>query len=186
MKKRTFLTALPFFMAAACARAKAGHAEASSDLNGMPQASLAELLNNSGAVAWYKFEGSVRLIAGNANDRSASLHRAIAANEGGRSVRVFDVWQVEGVVLSASASVTIIDQGSSSDPNDAGTNGIWFNRTFTNSAMRNPSERSRLSRTSARVMVIDATQIWLVEGGLSTAPGLNGVALAAFEAWRSS
>jgi hypothetical protein len=186
MNKRSFLAALPLFFAAACARAQTGQSPLSADLSNMPPQSLNELAGANSGLAWFKFEGTARLSANNENVRPVVLHRAIATGTDGRSARIFDIWQVGDLAPSAGASVTANDFGSNAEPNDAGHSSIWLDRAFSHPALQKPIELSRMSATLARVMVIDADEIWLVEGGLAAAPNMNPTAVAAFQTWRSS
>ncbi len=186
MKRRTLLTALPFAFIAACARAQAGQTPPAkaADMAGMPGASLAELTGGPGKVAWLNLAGSVRLTAANANVRPATLMRAIMMAADGTSARIFDIWQITGQAPVAGPSTSRADGGSETGPNDAGVDSIWLTRSFTHLALTNPIEYSRISRTGARVIAIDATQIWALEGGIGAPPSLNGSALAAFNTWQ--
>jgi hypothetical protein len=174
IKRRTLLSLVPFALIAACERAQAGQSVSTSvqpDMANMPTTSLADLTGGAGKVVWLSLIGTVRLSTGNANVRPA---------------RLFDIWQIEGGAALVGASITRLDGGSASGTNDAGATSIWLNRAFTHAALTTPIEQSRLSKTSARVIAIDATQIWLVEGGLGAAPALTGAALSAFNAWQTA
>jgi hypothetical protein len=188
IQRRTLLSALPFILAAACARAQGSPQPdvQAGDMSGMSGQTKTDLTGGVGKVAWLAMAGTVRLTAGNANVRPATLKRAIKLNADGTSARLFDIWQIAGFPASAGASLTLGAGQSDTGPNDAGTDSVWIDRSFTHAAMQRPVELSRLSREGARVMAIDATQIWLVEGGIAaTAPVLNGADLAAFEAWQA-
>lgn len=187
MKRRTLLSALPFVFAAACARAQ-GSRQASattSDMSGMSGDTLSALTGGLGKVVWLAFAGTVRLTVANANARPASLQRAIMLGPDGTSARVFDIWQVGDAVPVAGPSLTRGIARSETGPNDAGTASVWLTRSFTHPALQAPIENSRLARDGSRVIAIDATQIWVVEGGIAAAaPVLTGAALTAFDAWR--
>lgn len=187
IKRRTLLSALPFMFAAACARAQPSQTPATNagDMTGMSGQTLTELTGGAGKIAWLVMTGTVRLSAANANVRPATLQRAIMLNGDGRSAHLFDIWQIGTDAAVVGASVTTGAGQSQTGPNDAGTDSVWIDRSFAHTALQSPIEVSRLSRVRARVMAIDATQIWLVEGGIAgTAPVLSGTDLAAFEAWR--
>lgn len=189
IQRRTLLSALPFVFVSACARAQASQQPAvkAADMTGMSGSSLGDLVGGVGKVAWLTLTGSVRLTAANANARPATLHRALMMNADGTSARLFDVWQVTGGAAVAGPSVTSGAGRAETGPNDLGDDGVWLKRSFTHGALQTPIENSRLTRTQARVMAIDATQVWLLEGGVvATAPTLTGPALAAFEAWRAA
>jgi hypothetical protein len=189
IQRRTLLSALPVLLAAACARAQATPQPAAKagDMTGMGGATLTELTGGPGKVAWLILTGTVRLSAANANVRPAGLKRAIMLGRDGTSARIFDIWKIGDQAAIAGPSVTRGRSESEAGPNDAGTDGVWLSRSFSHPALQAPIEQSRLSRAGARVMAIDATQIWLVEGGLApTAPILTGAVSAAFEAWRDS
>jgi hypothetical protein len=188
IQRRALLSAFPVLFAAACARAQATPQPAAKagDMTGMSGATLVELTGGPGQVAWLTMTGTVRLTAENANVRPASLKRAIMLSRDGTSARIFDVWQIGDQAAVAGPSVTKGTSRSETGPNDNGTDSVWLNRSFTHAALQAPIETSRLSRTGARVIAVDATQIWLVEGGVdANVPALMGPILAAFDAWRA-
>jgi hypothetical protein len=188
IKRRTLLSAFPFMFAAACARAQASQQPLANagDMSGVGGGTLVELTGGVGKVVWLTFAGIVRLTAANANVRPATLKRAIMLGADGTSARIFDIWQIGELAPVAASSVSQGTGQSETGPNDAGIDSVWLSRSFMHAALLAPVENSRLSRTGARVMAIDATQIWLVEGGIATtAPTLTGATLAAFDAWRA-
>jgi hypothetical protein len=188
IQRRTLLSALPLAFLAACARAQSAPAAAlpKADVTGMPDNAILELTGGPGKVAWFNLTGTVRLIAGNANVRAASLMRAIATSAQGGSARVFDIWQIAGGQPVAAASLTqlVNPDMPAYAANDAGTQSVWLNRSFTHPALNRPIETSRMASARARVIALDATQIWLLEGGVTaTRQVLTGPTLAAFTAW---
>lgn len=188
IKRRTLLSALPFLFAAACARANASQTPAAKtgDMSGMSGDTLAQLTGGVGKIAWLSLAGTVRLTADNANVRAATLKRAIMLGADGTTARIFDIWQIGNETAIVGPSVTGGTGQSEAGPNDAGTDSVWLVRSFAHPAFHAPIETSRLASTGARVIAIDATQIWAVEGGVvATAPALTGAALAAFDAWRA-
>lgn len=188
IQRRTLLSALPFAFVAACARAQASQQPSESapaDMSGMAGEALADLVGGTGRVAWLTLSGTVRLTTANANARDATLHRALMLTADGTAARVFDVWQIAGGPALAGPSVTSGEGRSKIAPNDSGVASVWLKRSFTHSALQTPIENSRLARESARVMAIDATQIWLLDGAIApSAPALTGANLTAFETWR--
>ena len=192
MKRRALLTIFPFVFMAACARTQPVGAQAgvASDLTGMAGQNLRNLTGGIGQVVWLDLTGHVRLSVGNAFVRPATLQRAIMMSADGSSARIFDVWQIAGAAPLAGPSTSVASGRSDTQAiqtaNEAGATGLRLNRAFSHAAFNNPIESSRLSRLGARVLAIDATQIWLVEGGVGVAPALAGENLAAFEAWRSA
>ena len=196
MKRRALLTIFPFVFIAACARTQPIGAQAgvASDLTGMAGQNLRDLTGGGRQIVWLSLAGHVRLSAGNTDVRSATLQRAIMMSADRSSARIFDVWQIAGAAPLAGPSTSVAsgrsDTKSNQTSNEAsiedGATGLWLNRTFSHAAFNNPIESSRLSRVAARVLAIDATQIWLVDGGVGVAPALAGENLAAFEAWRSA
>ena len=196
IKRRALLITFPFVILAACARTQPIGAQTgvASDLTGMAGQNLRDLTGGVGQIVWLNLTGHVRLSVGNANVRPATLQRAIMMGADGSTARIFDVWQIAGSAPLAGPSTSVAtgrsgtksSQTSKEGSNEDGATGLWLNRTFTHAAFNNPIESSRLSRLGARVLAIDATQIWLVEGGVGTAPALVGENLATFEAWRSA
>jgi hypothetical protein len=188
IQRRALLFALPFTILAGCGRARAGQdpAATAGDMSGVSGQTLNELIGGVGKVAWLSLAGTVRLSAGNANVRPAKLTRAMRLSADGSSARLFDIWQIGDGQVIAGPSITIGAGQSETGPNDSGTQSVWLNRSFTHTAFKNPIEFSRLSPKGARVVAIDATQIWLVEGGLmASAPTLASDALAAYKAWQA-
>jgi hypothetical protein len=187
IQRRTLISALPFAFLAACARAQSVPAALpKADMTGMPDSAILELTGGPGKVVWFNLTGTVRLIAGNANVRPATLMRAIATSAQGGSARVFDIWRVDGSQPIAAASVTQIASADmpAYGANDAGTQSVWLNRSFVHPALNRPIETSRMATVGARVIAIDATQIWLLEGGVTaTQQALTGPTLAAYTAW---
>jgi hypothetical protein len=189
IQRRTLLFALPFTILAGCARARGGQQSVATagDLSGMSGQSLNDLIGGVGKVAWLSLAGTVRLTAGNANVRPVKLTRAMKLNSDGTSAQLFDVWEIGDGQIIAGPSITKGAGQSETGPNDNGTQSVWLNRSFTHSAFRNPIEFSRLAPKGARVVAIDATQIWLVEGGLmANAPTLAGDTLTAYNAWQAA
>jgi hypothetical protein len=189
INKRTLLTALSFAFVSACTRAQAvAQPEVkTADISGIPGQALRDLIGGPGKVVWLSLSGTVRLTKDNANVRPATLQRALMLTGDGTSAKIFDVWQVEGSPAIAAPSITRGQGRSETSPNDAGTDSLWLSRSFSHAALQAPVEHSRLAREGTRVMAIDATQIWLLDGGLAaSAPSLAGDALTAFEAWRVS
>ncbi len=187
IKRRTLLAALPLLFASACARAQGSQQSSAktSDMPAMSGQALSELTGGAGKIVWLALVGTVRLSAGNANVRPATLKRALKLNSDGTSAQLFDIWQIGAEAAVTGPSVTSGASQSATGPNDAGVDSVWLDRAFSHTALRAPIEISRLSRANARVIAIDATQIWLLEGGLSAnSPALTGADLAAFDAWR--
>jgi hypothetical protein len=186
MKRRTLLTALPFAFLAACSRAQAGQ-QSGAPASDISKQALLDLTGGVGKIVWLSLAGTVRLTAGNADVRSASLYRAVRLGADGISVRLFDVWQVTGDAVVAGPSIASDDSGAETTANDAGVDSFWLSRSFTLAGLQAPFEHSRLSREGARVIAIDATQIWLLEGGIAaTPPPLADAMLVAFEAWKAA
>jgi hypothetical protein len=187
IQRRTLLSALPFAFLSACARAQPV-ASGGADMAMPTGETLASLTGGAGKVAWLSLTGTVRLTRANANVRPAKLLRAIMMSAQGTSARIFDVWQIDNTPARAAASTTNATGDTQAGPNDAGTDSVWLNRSFAHPALDRPVEFSRLSTANARVMAIDATQIWLLEGGAlaATTPQLDAQSLAAFNAWRAA
>jgi hypothetical protein len=191
IKRRTLLSALPLGILspflAACAQAQpAGSLPAQAQASIPMSAQVLAFLGGApGGVVWLKFTGSVRLIAGNDNPREATLYRAVAATKDTTASHFFDIWQIGTDPISAAASLTSGQADTVLEGNDLGAKGIALTRAFTHPALERPYEFSRLVGTNARVMVIDQTQIWLLDGGISPSPSLNGATQAAFAAWRA-
>jgi hypothetical protein len=182
IQRRTLLSAIPFAFISACARAQPA-AASGADMTAPSPTSFASLTGGAGKIGWLSFSGTVRRTRGNSDVRPAKLLRAVKLGNDGRA-RLFDVWQIEGGAAVAAPSPTLGSANTQAGPNDMGTDSLWLNRNFTHPALNRPVESSRLAPSAARVMAIDATQIWLLEGGiLTTAPQLEEPARAAFEAW---
>jgi hypothetical protein len=188
IQRRTLLTALSLAFVSACARAQGNQKPAAqTDMSGMSPQALGELTGGAGKVVWLALVGTVRLTVANANVRPATLKRAIMMSADGLSARLFDVWQIQGAPSIAAPSQTRLAGQSINGLNDAGVTSVWLNRSFTHPALQAPIETSRLAPADARAIVIDATQIWLLEGGIAaTTPALSSPDIAAFEAWRLS
>jgi hypothetical protein len=192
IKRRTLLSALPLGLfpavLTACARAQPVEAGLSkgADMAGMAGEALTALTDGAGGLAWLKLAGTVRLSVANANVRPATLYRAVMAAGDGTSARIFDVWQIADLPPIAAPSITRGSGSASVALNDAGIESLWVDRAFTHTALQNPIELSRLARERARVIAIDATQIWLLEGNVAPAPTLSSASAAAFDAWRAS
>lgn len=188
IQRRTLLSTLTFAFIAACARAQASQQPATkaADMSGMQGSTLTDLVGGVGKVAWLTLTGTVRLVTANANVRPAILHRALMLSADGTSARIFDIWQVTGSASLAGPSVTSGVGRAETGPNDLGIDGVWLKRSFTHAALQAPIENSRLVHDGARVMAIDATQIWLLEGGIvASRPALSATDLTAFETWRA-
>ena len=188
IQRRTLLSALPFVFAAACARAQGTPQPVvkPADMTGMSEQTLSDLTGGVGKVVWLDLSGTVRLIAANANARPATLKRAIMLGADGTSARIFDVWQDAAAAPVSAPSLTRTRGQSATGPNEAGMQSVWLSRAFVHPALTDPIELSRLSTIGARVMAIDATQIWLVEGGIGAAPSLTTTARVSFDAWQSA
>jgi hypothetical protein len=185
IQRRTLLSALPFVFMSACARAQPT-ASGGADMTAPSGDTLASLTGGVGKVAWLTLSGTVRLTRANANVRPAKLMRAIMMTADEASARVFDVWQIGTMPALAAPSVTRATSDAQAGPNDMGSDSLWLNRSFAHPALVSPIEASRLSPSNARVMAIDATQIWLLEGQVTPTPQLDAQALAAFNAWRAA
>jgi hypothetical protein len=187
IKRRTLLAAFPLALVSACARAQPTNNQAlsSADMAGMAGQTLADLTGGPGKVAWLSLNGTVRLTVGNDDVRPATLKRAITMStgaDGKASAKIFDIWQIAALPGVAAPSATL-----STQTLDDAEGAIWLMRSFTHRALNKPIESSRLSRTNARVIAIDATQIWLLDGAVTPEPqALSGEALNAFEAWRAA
>jgi hypothetical protein len=189
IQRRTLLSALPFVFISACARAQPSAPPSAPPPNTIMTSNgvLSEMIGGAGKVAWFSFAGTVRLSSDNADVRPATLLRAITVATDSASMRMFDIWQIAGSPALAADSQTAGTGVADDSLNDAGANGVWLMRSFAHPALDRPIESSRLSPVNARVMAIDATQIWLLEGALTqTAPALSAQAQAAFAAWRSA
>ncbi|MEN9855017.1 MAG: hypothetical protein RL186_679 [Pseudomonadota bacterium] len=178
IQRRTLLTALslsllPAFMSA-CARAQPSPAATATG----------PLLTGDDAIVWLRLSGTVRQSLANAAPRKANLLRAIGGNADTKTLRVFDIWQVEGGPEIAAASPNMGPLNLTSAPNDLGSPSLWLERTFTHPALTRPLEFSRLSTTTARILILDPTQIWLLEGSTIQDPSLSPASQAAFEGWR--
>jgi hypothetical protein len=190
IKRRTLLSVLPFaFLSpilAACARAQPVGSPATPTPVASPMS--AQLLAFFGAtprdIVWLKFTGSVRLIANDANPRPATLLRALGATKDGTATQFFDLWQIGNEPAQAGPSATRGQAQTVLEANDLGTQGIALERALSHAALNNPYEFSRLAPQNGRIMVIDRTQIWLLDGGISTPPPMDAVSSAAFAAWR--
>jgi hypothetical protein len=184
IKRRTLLSALPLAFISACARAQPA-ATSATTMTAPAGDMLAALTGGAGRIAWLSLTGTVRESRANANVRPAKLLRALMADGGG--ARIFDIWQMGSEPAIAAASQAGTASNWQVGPNDGGVESLWLNRAFAHPALDLPIEASRLSATAARVLAIDATQIWLLEGGLlPAAPALDGPALAAFTTWRAA
>jgi hypothetical protein len=187
IQRRTLLAAFPLALVSACARAQptSNQALPTADMAGMAGQTLADLTGGPGKVAWLSLTGTVRLTAGNGDVRPATLKRAIAMStgaDGKASAKIFDIWQIAALPAMAAPSATLTTQMLADEEG-----AIWLARSFTHLALNKPIESSRLSRTNARVIAIDATQIWLLDGAVTSEPqALSGEALNAFEAWRAA
>lgn len=189
IQRRTLLAAFSLAFTGACARATAGAQSPTNkgDLTGMQGQTLSDLIGGPGKVAWLALSGTVRTTLGNANVRPATLQRAMMLSGDATSARLFDVWQIAGEAAIGQPSPTGATGRAEIGPNDAGVEAVWLSRSFVHGAHQSPIEHSRLAADGARVIAIDATQIWVLEGGIATAaPTLAGPALSAFEAWRAA
>jgi hypothetical protein len=187
IQRRTLLSALPIAVLAACGRPQATQAAARAepDMSGLPAQSLTTLLGGDAGVTWLTARGTVRQLATNAQVRPASLQRAIAVSPDGKSARFFDVWQIGNEAPQFGAVQKRGDSESQIAPNDLGENSLWLQRGFFHPAFQSPLEVSRLARKAARVMVLDTSQIWLVEGDIGPMPSLRETIRAPLEAWRT-
>jgi hypothetical protein len=192
IKRRTLLSALPLGilspLLAACARAQPiasvpTQAPAESPMS-------AQVLAFFGAtprdIVWLKFTGSVRLVADNANPRPATLLRALGASKDGTATRFFDVWQTEGEPVKAGPSDTRGQAETVLEANDLGTQGIALARAFAHPAFDKPYEFTRLTPQNGRILAIDNSQIWLLDGGISAPPPLDSALQTTFAAWRAA
>lgn len=192
MKRRTFLSALPLgFLSpflAACAQAQptsggtGNQAAAATAMSGQVHSFLGVA---AGAVVWLKLTGTVRLVAGNANPRPATLWRAVTSMREGEGTRFFDLWQEGQTALLADNSSSRGPAITTVEANDLGVNGIALSRALAHPAFVDGTEFSRLSPQSSRVLVIDKTQIWLLDGAIGDPPAMDSATQAKFNAWKN-
>lgn len=186
IKRRTLLSALPLLFASACARAQPTASGQNAAITAPSSTALTALIARPGDIAWLSFTGTVRLKEGNADVRPATLLRAMTVKEGTNAARYFDIWQIAGTPAIAAPTLLRGAGTMKSQQSDAGTEALWLEQSFAHPAFDRPVEYSLLAPTNARVMAIDATQIWLLDGALlRTPPALSGEAQAAFTAWRA-
>jgi hypothetical protein len=172
--------------AAACGRASAeqGSGEPAALTRESERTGLNALVGSVGVPRWVRLTGSVRDTLGNANPRDAVLDRAILLDTAGSAPRFFDQWSVAGAVVSAAPSVSVGQPEITDAPLSATQQSVWLERAVSYPGLVKPIE-VLLAQEKIRVMMIDATQIWLVDGGLaSAAPALSAQARTAFDAWR--
>jgi hypothetical protein len=191
IKRRTFLSALPLgFMSpflAACAQAQptGGTSNQATPPTAMSGQVHSFLGANAGAVVWLKLTGTVRLVAGNANPRPATLLRAVTSMRQGEGTRFFDVWQEGQTALLADNSPSRGPAVTTIEANDLGVDGITLNRALSHPAFVDGIEFSRLSPQSSRVLVIDKTQISLLDGAVGDAPAMDAATQAKFNMWKN-
>ncbi|OYU78476.1 MAG: hypothetical protein CFE32_01450 [Alphaproteobacteria bacterium PA3] len=182
IQRRTLLLSAPFALLSACSKAEA--VSTSSDLGATSSSAVTGLAPKANEVVWLQLKGTVRTSEATADVRPAALHRALVRREtsaGTSETKFFDLWQSAGQPAVAGASSThqlrLLQDGA---------NGFWLEREFTHPALTKGVESSRLARSGARVLVLSGRQVWLLAGGMSTAPTLTADQATQFNAWLTS
>jgi hypothetical protein len=179
IQRRTLLFSAPFALLSACSKAEA--VSATSDLGAASSPAVTGLAPKANEVVWLQLKGNVRTSQALVDVRQAILHRALVWREtsaGVNETKFFDLWQSAGQPAVAGASSTrqlrLLQDGS---------NGFWLEREFTHPALVKGVESSRLARSGASVLALNGKQIWLLAGGLGSAPTLTADQAAQFNAW---
>lgn len=182
IQRRTLLLAAPFALLSACSKAEA--VASSSDLGSAASTEVTNLTPKVNEVVWLQLKGTVRTSEALADVRAGTLHRALvrrATNAGASETKFFDVWQSAGqpavVGPSSTRQLRQLEDGPS---------GFWLEREFTHPALTKGVESSRLARSAARVLALSGKRVWLLAGGIGTAPSLTADQTAQFNAWLTS
>jgi hypothetical protein len=176
MKRRNLVFALPFAFLSACAKAKTP--AAAGDLGGVATSGLAPLFAAGEDVVWLGLVGTVRTSNELADVRPAQLYRAIAMQP---SAKMFDIWQIGSEAPVSGPSRTTALRTTLRDPA-----GLWLEREFTHPVMEAGVESSRLAKEQANVIALHGPQIWVLNGGISKPPRLDGAQQALFNQWRTA
>jgi hypothetical protein len=186
-RRTLFLSGFPILgLAAACtpARAPAAQNTPSTRPAQSPPPGLAGLASTDGQPVWMLFEGRVRKSLDNSDPRPVILNRAVTIGLPNQPPRFFDQWIVDGRPYVAGPSQSTEPATFAEGINDLGDVGVWVERRFSLDRFEKPVEFSRLATQSARMMIIDANEVWLVDGGVTnTPPTLAPAEKAAFDAW---
>jgi hypothetical protein len=179
IQRRTLLLSAPFALLSACSKAEA--VSTSSDLGTPSSSAITGLAPKVDEVVWLQLNGTVRTSQATVDVRKATLHRALVRRETGAGTsdtKFFDLWQIAGQPAVTGASPTrqlrLLQDGPS---------GFWLEREFTHPALRKGVESSRLARSDARVLALSGKQVWLLAGGMGTAPTLTADQVTQFNAW---
>ena len=179
IQRRTLLLSAPFALLCACSKAEA--VSPTSDLGAASSSAITGLAPKTDEVVWLQLKGNVRTSQALVDVRQAILHRALVRREtvaGASETKFFDLWQIAGQPAVAGASSTrqlrLLQDGS---------NGFWLEREFTHPALTKGVESSRLARSGASVLALNGKQIWLLAGGLGSAPTLTADQAAQFNVW---
>jgi hypothetical protein len=182
IQRRTLLLSAPFALLSACSKAEA--VSPTSDLGAATSPAVTGLAPKANEVVWLQLRGTVRTSQALVDVRQAILHRALVRRESSAGVnetKFFDLWQITGQPAVAGPSSTrqlrLLQDGS---------NGFWLEREFTHPALVQGVESSRLARSGASVLALNGKQIWLLTGGLSSAPTLTADQTAQFNDWLAS
>jgi len=179
IQRRTLLFSAPFALLSACSKAEA--VSPKSDLGTAASPAVTGLAPKANEVVWLQLKGNVRTSQALVDVRQAILHRALVRREtsaGVNETKFFDLWQSAGQPAVAGASSTR-QLRSLQD----GATGFWLEREFTHPALTKGVESSRLARSGASVLALSGKQVWLLAGGLGTAPTLTADQAAQFNVW---
>lgn len=179
IQRRTLLFSAPFALLSACSKAEA--VSPTSDLGTAASPAITGLAPKANEVVWLQLKGNVRTSEALVDVRQAVLHRALVRREtgaGASETKFYDLWQIAGQPAVAGASSTR-QLRSLQD----GATGFWLEREFTHPALVQGVESSRLARSGASVLALNGKQIWLLAGGLGSAPTLTADQAAQFNVW---
>ncbi len=179
IQRRTLLFSAPFALLSACSKAEA--VSPTSDLGTAASPAVTGLAPKANEVVWLQLKGTVRTSEALVDVRQATLHRALVRREtsaGVNETKFFDLWQSAGQPVVAGASST-----RQLRQLQDGANGFWLEREFTHPALVKGVESSRLARSGAHVLALSGKQIWLLAGGLASAPTLTADQAVQFNAW---
>lgn len=182
IQRRTLLLSAPFALLSACSKAEA--VSPASDLGAAASPAVTGLAPKANEVVWLQLRGTVRTSQVLVDVRQAILHRALVRRESSAGVnetKFFDLWQSAGLPAVAGPSPT-----RQLRQLQDGTSGFWMEREFTHPAIVKGVESSRLARSGASVLALNGKQIWLLTGGLSSAPTLTADQTAQFNVWLAS
>ncbi|WP_395779110.1 hypothetical protein [Aquidulcibacter sp.] len=179
IQRRTLLLSAPFALLSACSKAEA--VSPTSDLGAAASPAVTGLAPRANEVVWLQLKGTVRTSEALVDVRQAILHRALVRREtggGASETKFFDLWKSAGQPAVAGASST-----RQLRQLQDGTNGLWLEREFTHPALVKGVESSRLARSGANVLALNGKQIWLLAGGLGSAPTLTADQAAQLNVW---